>query len=120
MAQAIDHAERSQAQSFVAAVGERVRQARLARAISRKKLAELSDVSERHLAQLESGGGNVSLVLLHRIAAALGRPVDWFVGGDGEADEIGALYRAAPPAQRERVLELLDPGRPARTRRQRI
>jgi XRE family aerobic/anaerobic benzoate catabolism transcriptional regulator len=29
-------------------------------------------VSERHLAQLETGAGNVSIVLLHRIAAAVG------------------------------------------------
>jgi len=31
-----------------------------------------ADVSERHLAQLETGEGNVSIVLLRRIAAALG------------------------------------------------
>jgi XRE family aerobic/anaerobic benzoate catabolism transcriptional regulator len=31
-----------------------------------------ADVSERHLAQLETGDGNISIVLLRRIAAALG------------------------------------------------
>jgi XRE family transcriptional regulator, aerobic/anaerobic benzoate catabolism transcriptional regulator len=117
MARAIDPTE---AQAFIAAVGDRVRQARTAKGFSRKKLAELSDVSERHLAQLEIGGGNISLVLLHRVAGALGRRVDGFVGGEGEGCEIAALYRAAPLAQRERVLDLLDPGRPARARRRRI
>jgi len=34
-------------------------------------VAHESDVSERHLAQLETGEGNISIVLLRRIAAAL-------------------------------------------------
>ena len=34
-------------------------------------MARESDVSERHLAQLELGDGNVSIVLLRRIATAL-------------------------------------------------
>jgi XRE family aerobic/anaerobic benzoate catabolism transcriptional regulator len=39
--------------------------------MTRKQLAEEADVSERHLAQLESGEGNISIVLLRRITAAL-------------------------------------------------
>jgi XRE family aerobic/anaerobic benzoate catabolism transcriptional regulator len=39
--------------------------------MTRKLVARESDVSERHLAQLEAGEGNVSIVLLRRIAAAL-------------------------------------------------
>jgi XRE family aerobic/anaerobic benzoate catabolism transcriptional regulator len=39
--------------------------------MTRKAVARESDVSERHLAQLEAGEGNVSIVLLRRIAAAL-------------------------------------------------
>lgn len=38
----------------------------------RKILAQQAYVSERHLAQLEAGEGNVSVVLLRRIAGALG------------------------------------------------
>jgi len=38
----------------------------------RRLLAQQADVSERHLAQLEAGEGNVSVVLLRRIARALG------------------------------------------------
>jgi len=38
----------------------------------RRILAQQADVSERHLAQLEAGEGNVSVVLLRRIAEALG------------------------------------------------
>jgi len=39
--------------------------------MTRKALALESDVSERHLAQLESGEGNISILLLRRIAAVL-------------------------------------------------
>jgi XRE family transcriptional regulator, aerobic/anaerobic benzoate catabolism transcriptional regulator len=39
--------------------------------MTRKNVAREADVSERHLAQIESGEGNVSIVLLRRIATAL-------------------------------------------------
>ena len=77
-------------------------------------MAELSEVSQRHLAKLESGDGNISLALLHRVAAALGCAVDGLVGG--EACEIAARYRAASATERERVREILDTDR----RRRRI
>jgi len=42
------------------------------RGIARKALSQAADVSERYLAQLEGGTGNASVVLLRRVAAALG------------------------------------------------
>lgn len=39
--------------------------------MTRKMLARESDVSERHLAQLESGEGNISVLLLRRVAGVL-------------------------------------------------
>jgi len=56
---------------FLVFLGKRVRQLRSVRGTTRKMVAREADVSERHLAQLESGEGNVSIVLLRRIAAAL-------------------------------------------------
>src|SRR5207245_9101241 len=56
---------------FLHFLGKRVRQLRNVRGLTRKTVARESDVSERHLAQLEAGEGNVSIVLLRRIAAAL-------------------------------------------------
>src|SRR6202171_2431596 len=56
---------------FLLFLGKRVRQIRNLRGMTRKMVARESDVSERHLAQLEAGEGNVSIVLLRRIAAAL-------------------------------------------------
>lgn len=49
----------------------RIRALRKARSLTRKTLSQLADVSERHLAQLESGEGNISVLLLNRIAKAL-------------------------------------------------
>jgi XRE family aerobic/anaerobic benzoate catabolism transcriptional regulator len=56
---------------FLLFLGKRVRELRNRRGLTRKMMAREADVSERHLAQLETGEGNVSIVLLRRIAAAL-------------------------------------------------
>jgi XRE family transcriptional regulator, aerobic/anaerobic benzoate catabolism transcriptional regulator len=56
---------------FLVFLGKRVRQVRNRRGMTRKMVAREADVSERHLAQLEAGEGNVSIVLLRRIAMAL-------------------------------------------------
>lgn len=58
-------------QEFLTFVGARVRELRNRRGMTRKMVAQEADVSERHLAQLESGDGNISIVLLRRIAGAL-------------------------------------------------
>lgn len=52
-------------------LGERVRALRSHRRMTRKALARESGVSERYLAQLEQGRGNISVRLLARVAAAL-------------------------------------------------
>jgi XRE family aerobic/anaerobic benzoate catabolism transcriptional regulator len=56
---------------FLPSLGKRVRELRNRRGMTRKMAAQEADVSERHLAQLEVGEGNVSIMLLRRIAAAL-------------------------------------------------
>jgi XRE family transcriptional regulator, aerobic/anaerobic benzoate catabolism transcriptional regulator len=56
---------------FLLFLGKRVRELRNRRGMTRKMMAQEADVSERHLAQLEAGEGNVSIVLLRRIAAAV-------------------------------------------------
>jgi len=60
---------------YLARVGARVRNARNRRGMARKDLAREARVSERYLAQLEGGLGNVSILLLRRIADALGVPL---------------------------------------------
>jgi len=61
---------------FLSMLGDRVREARASRGMTRKILARDSGVSERYLAQLESGQGNVSILLLRDIAKALDIPLE--------------------------------------------
>lgn len=56
---------------FLVALGERVRALRARRGMTRKAVASAADVSERHLANLEYGIGNVSILVLLQVAGAL-------------------------------------------------
>src|SRR5438046_3293619 len=67
---------------YLAALGDRVREARARRGMSRKLLAGDSGVSERYLAQLEAGQGNVSILLLRQIATALNLPLTELLAED--------------------------------------
>ena len=55
---------------FLVSLGERVRRMRAIRGMTRKELARAASVSERHLANLENGSGNVSILVLRQIAHA--------------------------------------------------
>src|SRR6266404_4527152 len=57
---------------FLKQLGQRVRTMRALHGMSRKVLAKVSGISERYIAQLESGKGNVSIVLLRRVSNAMG------------------------------------------------
>src|ERR1700675_4044903 len=69
---------------FLGFLGKRVRELRNRRGLTRKMMAREAHVSERHLAQLEAGEGNISIVLLRRIAAALHVSLGEFFAGEGE------------------------------------
>jgi XRE family aerobic/anaerobic benzoate catabolism transcriptional regulator len=56
---------------LLVALGERVRTLRARRGMTRKTLAVATDVSERHLANLEYGLGNASILVLQQVASAL-------------------------------------------------
>ena len=84
-------------------LGERVRTLRNQRGMTRKALAAHAKVSERYLAQLEVGKGNCSIVLLRRIARAIGLPVTQLVyeGAEPALDLVllsQFLERLSPPA----------------------
>jgi XRE family aerobic/anaerobic benzoate catabolism transcriptional regulator len=70
--------------AYLHRLGERVRTLRNQRGMSRKVLAQHAKVSERYLAQLETGKGNGSIVLLRRIARAIGLPVTQLVNESGD------------------------------------
>jgi XRE family aerobic/anaerobic benzoate catabolism transcriptional regulator len=86
-----------------------VRTLRARKGMSRKVLATQSGVSERHLAQLEGGSGNISILLLSRIAAAIGTRLETLVA-DTAGDELAsmrALAQRATPTQRTRMLQAM-------------
>ena len=61
----------SERDPLLASLGERVRLLRAGKGMTRKALAQSSGVSERHLANLEMGLGNASVVILAQVAQAL-------------------------------------------------
>ena len=70
---------------YLGRLGERVRAWRNGQGMTRKALAEASGVSERYLAQLEAGLGNISVLLLRRVARAMRVPVEHLVREDAAA-----------------------------------
>ena len=69
---------------FLARLGGKVRDARGRRGLTRKVLARDSAVSERHLAELEAGRGNISVLLLRQVAATLGLPLAELLRENGD------------------------------------
>lgn len=65
----------SQDAVFLGKLGERVRESRMRRGLSRKALAHDSGVSERYLAEIEAGRGNISILLLRQVGKTMGLPL---------------------------------------------
>jgi XRE family aerobic/anaerobic benzoate catabolism transcriptional regulator len=68
---AAESAPDSKRSPFLEALGERVRTLRSRQGMTRRSVALAADVSERHLANLEYGTGNVSVLVLLQVAQAL-------------------------------------------------
>ena len=75
-----------QESAYLARLGQRVRAWRTSHGTTRKALAASSGVSERYLAQLEAGEGNISVLLLRKVARAMGVAVETLVREE-QADE---------------------------------
>ena len=67
---------------FLAALGERTRALRARRGLTRKGLAKAADVSERHLANVEMGVGNASVLFLRQLSQALNCSLAELVGDE--------------------------------------
>lgn len=107
-------------------LGKRVREARSRRGMTRKMVARESSVSERHLAQVEAGEGNISILLLQRIATALNISlVELFAPESEEAPEKRLIRQALQRIPAHRLEEALskitrDFGEKENTRRNRV
>src|ERR1700710_1979952 len=88
--------------SFLEQLGQRVRTMRALRGMSRKVIAKVSGISERYIAQLEGGKGNVSIVLLRRVSNAMAAHLEDLIPASEPAPDwpvIRDLVRKATPNQ---------------------
>ena len=90
---------------FLTVLGERVRMMRSRRGVTRKVLAREAAISERHLANLESGTGNASVLLLRQLAQALNCSMAELVGQDGVASPELVLIRQLLRGRDEATLQ---------------
>ena len=95
---------------FLEQLGQRVRTMRALRGMSRKVLAKVSGISERYIAQLESGKGNVSIVLLRRVSNAMGAHLEDLIPAAEPSPDwavIRDLLRKATPNQIAQAKDIL-------------
>lgn len=78
--------------AYLRLVGRRVRELRAQRGLTRRTLARDSGVSERYLAQLESGSGNPTIGVVRALARAFDVALDALIAeGDAARDRRIAL-----------------------------
>lgn len=76
----VDEAGELPKNPLLVTLGERVRDLRARRGLTRKAVAQAAGVSERHLANLEYGTGNASILVLQQVASALQCPLAELIG----------------------------------------
>jgi XRE family aerobic/anaerobic benzoate catabolism transcriptional regulator len=112
---------------FLVALGERVRAQRVRRGMTRRATANSAGVSERHLANLEYGVGNASILILHQVAQALHCPLAELLGDPTTASTEWLLLRSLLEGRDEAAVRQVrlaaarmlgeDPATPGRSRR---
>jgi XRE family aerobic/anaerobic benzoate catabolism transcriptional regulator len=102
--------------AFLLQLGQRVRDMRAVRGLSRKVLSRTSGISERYIAQLEAGQGNVSILLLRRVCAATGIRLEDLVAEPGSHNPdwlvLRDMIQTARPEQIQQARALLGGARP--------
>lgn len=88
-----DGDEGSPRDPFLTALGERVRAVRGKRGMTRRALAEAAQVSDRHLANLEYGIGNPSMLVLLQVSRALQCPLAELIGDTTTSNPEWLLIR---------------------------
>lgn len=97
-------------EQYISGIGDRIRAMRTSRGMIRKDLSRQSGVSERYIAQVETGKANISIAMLWKIAHSMGvRIPELFPDCDlrsGNAPLLTFLSRLDQD-QQETALELL-------------
>jgi XRE family transcriptional regulator, aerobic/anaerobic benzoate catabolism transcriptional regulator len=92
---------------FLQGVGRRVRELRESQGLTRRLLATRADVSERYLGQLETGDGNISIMLLRRLAASLHVEIGELLETEPDQWERRSVRRFLQQIPRHRIPDLL-------------
>jgi XRE family aerobic/anaerobic benzoate catabolism transcriptional regulator len=90
--------------AFLVALGERVRSLRARKGMTRRALSLASEVSERHLANLELGVGNASVLVLRQVAQALDCQLAELLGDETATSPEWLLIRDLLRGRREQDL----------------
>ncbi len=90
---------------FLVALGKRVAGLRARRGMTRKALAATADVSERHLANMEYGVGNASVLVLQQVATALQSSISELVGDITTSSPEWLMIRELLEQQSEPALQ---------------
>jgi XRE family transcriptional regulator, aerobic/anaerobic benzoate catabolism transcriptional regulator len=91
---------------FLAELGERVRKMRALRGMSRKVLSQASGLSQRYIAQLESGEGNVSIILLRRVSNAMGAKLEDLIPSIGSTPDWPIIRESLRGASKEQIAQI--------------
>ena len=90
---------------FLVALGQQVRLLRSRRGVTRKTLSSMTGVSERHLANLETGEGNASILVLLQVANALNSSLAELAGDVTTSSPEWLLIRSLLKNQDEDTLK---------------
>ena len=98
--------------AFGEELGHRLRQGRAKRGMTRRQLAQDSGTSERYLAQIESGAGNPSIVVIRAIAEALDMPITGLLPIKRERSDAFArivdMLDQIPPDELPAIADLIE------------
>ena len=93
-------------------IGQEIRKARKARALSQEELAEMVNISTTHMSHIETGKTKLSLQVLVDIAAVLHAGVDTLLTAHDTApttitDEITDILQTCSPQESRVLMDIL-------------
>ncbi|MEN9763417.1 MAG: hypothetical protein RI906_3243 [Pseudomonadota bacterium] len=106
----VDSNKRIDDSGFLARLGHRVRERRQQLGLTRRELSVASGLSERYLAQLESGAGNISILLIRKVANALNCELENLLSAherDEGIDQAIRVLRGLSASHRQAAIEAL-------------
>jgi XRE family aerobic/anaerobic benzoate catabolism transcriptional regulator len=106
----VDSSKSADDNEFLSSLGHRVRDRRQQLGLTRRELSLASGLSERYLAQLESGAGNISILLIRKVASALDCDLESLLSGqerDAGIDQAMRVLRGLSASHRQAAIEAL-------------